>query len=301
MDLEERIARQVDAGAFHVHACTIMSNHFHLLLERLEVPLSGSMHRILTGFAVEHNLRHEHRGHVFQGRFRSILVEDGGYLFELIRYIHLNPLRAGIVPDLGALAGYKGSSHAHVMGSRRMPWISTELLQRMFGDPDSAGWQERYLSFLAGESACPLKELRFGSHLLDRSGIHQTRDDFAKWKPRQARVLGSQEYARRIFQERTGKRGFNARSREEEHIRMCAVTEAVAEVSGLTAGSLRRSGRSVRLSRARRILIRLLREEEGLSRSDIARFMGLSVTAVTKSLQVALDAQDVITIKAIKP
>jgi putative transposase len=300
VDLEDRIARQVVAGAFHVHACTVMSNHFHLLLERLEIPLSDSMHRILTGFAVQHNVRHERRGHVFQSRFRSIRVEDGDYLYELIRYIHLNPLRAGIVPDLEALEEYVGSSHAHIMGRRQMNWICTELLERLFGEIDPGCWQRNYLEFLARESSCSLKELRVGSHLLDRMGIRATRDEDVKWRPGQARILGSMEYVRKVYEARAGKRGFHVRSREAEHQQMNAITVAVSSCTCVPVTSLRKSGRSGRLCRARRVLIRMLVEEIGVSSSNVARYLGISVTAVTKSLRTDLDAQDVITIRAIK-
>lgn len=300
VDLEERIARQVAAGAFHVHACTVMSNHFHMLLERLEIPLSESMHRILTGFAVQHNLRHERKGHVFQSRFRSILVEDGDYLYELIRYIHLNPLRAGIVRDLAGLADYECSSHAHIMGRRQMRWISTELLERLFGEVDPGNWRSSYLAFLARESSCTLSELRVGSHLLDRMGIRAARDEDVKWRPGQARILGSMEYARKVYEARVGKRGFCARSRETEHLQMNAITVAVSSCTRVPVSSLRKTGKSLHLSRARRILIRMLVEETGVSKSDVARYLGISVTAVTKSLRMDLDAQDVITIRAIK-
>jgi putative transposase len=300
MDFEDRIARQVATGAFHVHACAVMSNHFHILLERMEIPLSKSIHRILTGFAVEHNLRHERKGHVFQSRFRSIRVEDGNYLYELIRYIHLNPLRAGIVSDLETLTEYEGSSHAHIMGRRQMNWICTELLENLFGEIGPGSWRRNYLEFLASESSCSLKELRLGSHLLDRMGIRATRDTDVKWRPSQARILGSMEYARKIYDDRAGNRGFHVRSREAEHQQMNALTVAVSACTGVPVGSLRKSGRSGRLCRARRVLIRLLVEEISVSRSDVARYLGISVTAVTKSLGTDLDAQDVITIRAIK-
>lgn len=299
-DLEDRIACQVAAGTFRVHAYTVMSNHFHLLLERTGSSLSDSMHRILTGFAVRFNQKNKRHGHVFQSRFRSILVEAGDYLYELIRYIHLNPMKAGIVSDLPALVEYQGSSHAHFMGSRHVEWICDQLLSELFGGTGSENWRQEYLDFLARDSTCSSDEFEAGSHVLDRMGIRATRNEIVKWSPSQARILGSPEYARKIYKELGGKRGFHVRLRQVEHQQMNAITLAVSSITGVPINSLRKSGRSASLCRARRVLIHLLIDETGITRSDLARYLGISVTAVTKSLQKELDAQDVITIRAIK-
>ena len=243
---------------------------------------------------------HDRQGHVFQSRFRSILVQTGDYAYELIRYIHLNPLRAGIVPDLPTLSKYHCSSHAHFMGNRRIDWICEEILIGMSGRTDSKCWHQNYLAFLARESSYSAEEFDVGSHILDRKGIRDTRDEEVKWSPSQARILGSVEFARKIYHERTGKRGFHVRSREVEHQRMHTLTKAVSAITGVPLRSLRSSGRSAGLSRARRVLIRLLSDETGISKSDMARYLCVSITAVTKSLQRELDAQDLIAIRTIK-
>jgi REP element-mobilizing transposase RayT len=82
---------------FRVHAFCLMSNHIHLLLEPLNDALAGGVHRFAMRYAQQFNRRHKKRRYVFQGRFRSILIEDGCYMRRLTRYIHLNPLEAGLV------------------------------------------------------------------------------------------------------------------------------------------------------------------------------------------------------------
>ena len=74
------------------------------------------MRRLLTGYAIYFNLRHKRSGHLFQNRYKSIVCEEDAYLLELVRYIHLNPLRAGLVADLSALDDYAWSGHGVVMG-----------------------------------------------------------------------------------------------------------------------------------------------------------------------------------------
>jgi putative transposase len=75
------------------YAWALMPNHFHLLLRTGDVPISTVMKRLLTGYALRFNRRHRRCGHLFQNRYKSILCQEDAYLLELVRYIHLNPLR----------------------------------------------------------------------------------------------------------------------------------------------------------------------------------------------------------------
>ena len=81
---------------FRIHAFCLMTNHVHLLVEPKTKPLSSGVHRFSSRYAQYFNRRHKRRGYVFQGRFRSILVEEGSYLKRLVRYIHLNPVEANL-------------------------------------------------------------------------------------------------------------------------------------------------------------------------------------------------------------
>ena len=101
-------------------AWSLMSNHFHLLLKPTAEKLSSFMRRLLTGYAVTFNLRHRRSGHLFQNRYKSIVCEEDPYLLELVRYIHLNPLRVGLVPDVQALSKYRWTGHAVIMGRQSL-------------------------------------------------------------------------------------------------------------------------------------------------------------------------------------
>jgi REP element-mobilizing transposase RayT len=85
------------------YAWALMPNHFHLLIKTGLVPISKLMLRLLTGYAISYNLRHKRQGHLFQNRYKSILCQEDPYFLELVRYIHLNPLRANLVQDMKAL------------------------------------------------------------------------------------------------------------------------------------------------------------------------------------------------------
>ena len=117
-------------------AWALMTNHAHILLRTGYVPLSTVMRRLLTGYAQQFNRRHRRHGQLFQNRFKSILCEEEPYLLELVRYIHLNPLRAGIVKDLKALKTYLYSGHGVIMGKLKNNWQHVDYILKMFGQKE---------------------------------------------------------------------------------------------------------------------------------------------------------------------
>ena len=97
------IARETKTSCF---AWALIPNHFHLLLKTGQVPIATVMRRLLTGYAVTYNRRHRRHGRLFQNCYRSILCQEDNYFLELVRYFHLNPMRAGIVKGVKALDKY---------------------------------------------------------------------------------------------------------------------------------------------------------------------------------------------------
>jgi len=109
----------------------LMTNHYHLLVETPQANLSRAMKWINVSYAVYFNRKRSRRGHLFQGRFKSILVQTDEYLKQLSRYIHLNPLRVKMVEDLGA---YKWSSYPAYIGQAKAPkWLETVFLLGLCG------------------------------------------------------------------------------------------------------------------------------------------------------------------------
>jgi putative transposase len=132
-DFVTRISSLVRLGAFRVYAWALLPNHAHLLLQTGGRPLARSMRSLLTGYAGAFNRRHRRSGHLFQNRYKSVVVEDEPYFLELVRYIHLNPLRAAIVPDLRTLGHYRWSGHAVLTGTHEILWQDTQEVLRRFG------------------------------------------------------------------------------------------------------------------------------------------------------------------------
>lgn len=108
-----RVARETGT---RILAWALMNNHVHLLFFSGPSGISTFMRRLLTGYALRYNRRHGRNGHLFQNRYKSIICEEGTYLLELVRYIHLNPLRAGVVKSMGELDDYPWSGHMVLVG-----------------------------------------------------------------------------------------------------------------------------------------------------------------------------------------
>ena len=119
----ERLAIILEETQTQCYAWTLIPNHFHLLLRTGPTSLSTVMRRLMTGYAVTFNIRHRRSGHLFQNRYKSVVCEEDPYLLELIRYIHLNPLRAKLVEYLKALDKYPWTGHSVLIGKQKNPLV----------------------------------------------------------------------------------------------------------------------------------------------------------------------------------
>ena len=117
---------------WRVHSYVLMSNHYHLLLETVEPNLSSGMQWLQSTYTIRHNVKHKLRGHLFQGRYKAIPVdgEDGKYFRTVSDYIHLNPVRAGLLEEGDLLSGYRWSSFPALSGSprRRPDWLCAQWI-----------------------------------------------------------------------------------------------------------------------------------------------------------------------------
>jgi len=130
------------------YAWALMSNHVHLLLRTGLATIATVMRRCLTGYAQQFNRRYKRHGPLFQNRYKSVLCEEEPYLLELVRYIHLNPVRAGVVKGLGQLRSYRHCGHAVIMGTRKCEWQDRDYVLGFFGE--AAGIARRhYAAFVA--------------------------------------------------------------------------------------------------------------------------------------------------------
>ena len=119
-----------------IYAWALKKNHAHILLSSGVQGLSKFMRRLLTGYAVTYNIRHRRHGHLFQNRYKSIVCDGDSYFTELVRYIHLNPLRVKLVKDINELERYRYCGHGVVMGRHKASWQDREYVLGRFGHRD---------------------------------------------------------------------------------------------------------------------------------------------------------------------
>jgi putative transposase len=284
-DREDFLKRLEDlsmAGELIVYAWSLMPNHFHLLLRTGRQSISKSMRKLLTGYVVNFNLRHKRYGHLFQNRYKSIICEDDPYLLELTRYIHLNPLRAGIVGSLGELTNYRWTGHAAIMGRVKRDWQDVKAIRAYFGKGRRA--VEKYEQYVReGVSLGKRPELVGGGLIrslggwsqvlsLRRTGMRVASDE---------RVLGGDEFIQRLMSETEEKEKETLRlGREVPELQTLA--ERIMRGEGIEESELRSGTRKREVVRARRLFCQLAIGRMGYPGAEVARFLGVTTSSVNR-------------------
>ena len=119
----------IERFGHRIHAFCLMTNHVHLAIQMGGIPLSRIMQNLSFRYTRWANWRQKRSGHLFQGRYKAVLVDADSYLEELIRYIHLNPVRAGIVKEP---EDYPWSGHRAYLGLEMIPWLTTDWVLSQF-------------------------------------------------------------------------------------------------------------------------------------------------------------------------
>ena len=156
--LDETVAESLDLLAARLHAYCWMTNHLHLLVQISNLPLGKLIQRIASQYARTTQAALQTTGHFFERRYHAVLVDADSYLLTLLRYIHMNPVRAALVSRPG---DYQWSSHLEYAGRRSQTWVTTEMALAILS-PDRSKARSRYLELLAQPD-----ELRWGVGLLE--------------------------------------------------------------------------------------------------------------------------------------
>ena len=308
----DRLAIILEETQTQCYAWSLIPNHFHILLRTGPTPLSKVMRRLMTGYAVTFNIRHRRSGHLFQNRYKSIVCEEDAYLLELIRYIHLNPLRAGQVKSLEELDKYPWTGHSAILGRSRNP-----LIPERTNNPDKPNRPNKRDKTDEPEKALAEKTvedvlLHFGDTLkvarrkyreFVEKGIGQgTRPDlqggglvrstggdasvlFSNDKENRelsdARILGGGEFVSATLEqsERNLVKKYRPKRSMEELIALAV------KRSGLKPELIRSGSRQKNHSQARSLFAWLAVEEEGHPAAAVARFLGISRVGVKKALE----------------
>ena len=273
-------------GGPQLYAWALMSNHFHLLLRGGEGCLSPMMRRLMTGHAVTYNLRHKRQGHLFQNRFKSIVVDEESYFLELVRYIHLNPVRAGIVKNLEELGTYRYSGHAVILGTRNYEVQDVAAVLTRFSDLQKAA-VDGYRGFVAdGFSQGRREELRGGG--LIRSGGGAAAIMARSPEDRDLsdeRILGGGDFVESVLRDSDHSGGREKPSVDE-------ILQEVAEKSGISREQILGASRNRSVSKARKLFFVAAHESAGATLSMLGRLTGRSHVAVKLAIEQVKSERD---------
>ena len=281
-DFLDRLAAQCEADALKVYAWALIPNHFHLLVRTGNRPLFEGMRKILTGYVVRFNRRHKRQGHLFQNRYKSIVCEEDPYLLELTRYIHLNPLRAGMVRTIKELDRYPWSGHSAIMGTVKREWQDTGEILRYFGKGNRS--IKRYAAYVGeGISGGKREDLVGGGLLRSVGGWSQVVSMRRRGQGMASdeRILGNGEFVERVIAETERQERETLRLRRKVP-ELGALLKEVALREGLDEEELKKVRRRREVSAAIKVFCQLAVKKYGHSGASVARFLGATTSLVNR-------------------
>jgi putative transposase len=281
-----RLEKNVTAAGASVYAWALMTNHVHLLVKSGKQGISNVMRKQLTWYAQYYNRRHKRSGHLFENRYKSVLCDEDNYLLALIRYIHLNPLRAGIVKTIEELDRYPWSGHSAVTGKRECAWMDVDYVLTQFGDTKRKARNE-YRGFEEEGVGMGRQPVLTGGGLIRSKGgwsqVVSARRSNRK-EEYDERILGSGDFINTILKEAEEKTLLQLKLRRAGKT-LSKILDQECDKSQISpkelkGGSRRREVSVLRIKIARRGL-----DELGLSLAEIARHVGVSTSGIARAVK----------------
>jgi putative transposase len=282
----DRLGRVLTESGTTCYAWTLMPTHVHVLLQTGKVPVATVMRRLLTGYAVTFNRRHRRHGHLFQNRYQSILCQPDPYLVELVRYIHLNPLRGKLVRALGDLDRYPYAGHSALMGNQANAWQDTGVVLGQFGGRARAA-RRAYRAFVAAGIPLGRRAELVGGGLIRSLGgwtaVKALRTGAARLKGDE-RILGDATFVREVLdaseeqlqrQDKLRRQGYDLEK----------LGRQVAKVFGVAPDDLFRPTKRPPLVAARSVFCYWAVRELRVTTAAIARRLGLTQPAISTAVR----------------
>jgi REP element-mobilizing transposase RayT len=246
----DRIGKNLPKWGMRCLAWSLMPNHFHLLLQSDNGHLPSFMHCLLTGYSMRFNERYRRVGHLFQNRYKSPVVCKDGYFRDVVRYIHLNPVRSEIVRSIPELEEYPWTGHRHIIKGGPPSWQDTGLLQTEFDDPrDVTGWVRRYREYIE-----KVPEGTFQAYGVEDGGPESAMG--------LSGTIGAQDY------------------KESESYKVFAdLLQRIAAANGIPVTEVLGGGRGYTAVRVRRELLRECKSRLNISIVQLSHWLGVSQSA----------------------
>ena len=267
-------------------AWALIPNHFHLLLRTGTAAISSVMRRLLTGYAVSYNFRHRRHGHLFQNRYKSILCQEDTYLLELVRYIHLNPLRAANVKDLKALNNYPYCGHSFILGNNTNDWQDIDYILKFFA-PKKLQAIRRYREFVKKAVGQGRRPDLVGGGLVRSAGGWSALKFLRRigdYRKGDERILGDSDFVIRVLaqarEDFERKHQLQSKGMNFEH-----VVKRVAGLLDLTPEQVLAGGKQKKTVAARSLLCFWSTTELTISQVVLAQKLKISQPAVSMAVR----------------
>lgn len=285
-DFVVRLGTILSQTSTRCYAWALIPNHFHLLLETGSAPVATVMSRLLTGYATRFNYRHHRHGYLFQNRYKSILCQAETYLLELVRYIHLNPLRAGIVSSLKDLGDYRYCGHSEILGQHQNGWMAAGDILLRFGEKTTS-CRQAYKIFVSDGAALGKRRELTGGGLVRSAGgwreLQAARENGIFLKSDE-RILGDSEFVETVLraadEELEMKSALKISGLDREKL-----FGIVAAALGVDLGEVRTPGRLPRRVEARSLYCYWAVRELGVTATSLAAEFHLSQPAISLAVK----------------
>ena len=281
----DRLGESIVETQSSVYAWALMETHIHLLVRSGRSGISTLMRKLLTWYAQYYNRRYRRTGHLFENRYKSILCDEETYLLALVRYIHLNPIRAKVVKTMNQLENYPWSGHRMIIGKDENPWMDRAHVLGQFAGTKKKAIREyrRFVQEGQGDGRNPV--LTGGGLIRSQGGWSQVLALRRKGETEQSdeRILGSGDFVDRVLQEaeerllrqmRLQRRGRSIEDIIQEECRKRKVSEE----------EVKKGSRRSRVSVARAAIAYRSKEELGISGAEIARYLGVNTSSINRIL-----------------
>ena len=283
----ERLSILLPETKTQCYAWSFLSNHAHFLLRSGPAGIAALMRRLLTGYAVFYNRRHRRHGQLFQNRYKSIICQEDVYLLELVRYIHLNPLRARVVIDLNELDRYSYCGHSALIGKQKREWQDTKYVLGFFCKRVREA-RKGYVSYVEKGIALGRRPELVGGGLIRSLGgwdkIKKIRLSGQDRIKSDQRILGESDFVRDVLSESEAQfsRKYTLKNLGYDFEK---VIERVCEIFQLEKDYIAGRGRQRDRVKARDLVCYWSVVELGMSKVDVAMRFDITPAAVSYSVQ----------------
>ncbi len=279
----ERLGQNVIEGQCSVYAWALMDNHVHILFKSGKHGISTVMRKQLTWYAQYYNRRHKRSGHLFENRYKSILCDEDNYLLALVRYIHLNPLRANIVKTIEELDRYPFCGHRTIIGKAKHPWTDAAYVLLQFGSARRKGLAGYRKFMREGVALGRQPELTGGGLIRSLGGWSQViaRHRSGKKEEGDERILGSGDFVHAILKE-TEDRQIRQLKLKRSGKTIQKIIDEECKKTGISPVEVMNGVRRRAVSSLRAAIASRGRTELGLSSAEMARHLGVAASSISR-------------------